>query len=64
VQKKNKRVENCKADLNLSSKQFEDYVKEHSNPEFTWKWDMFPKIKKVVIETLKAGQENIKQKNN
>lgn len=64
VQKKNKRVENRKTDLSLSSQQFEEYVKEHDNPQFSWKWNMFPKIKKIVIETLRAGQENIKHKNN
>jgi hypothetical protein len=64
VQKKNKRVENRKTDLSLSSSQFEEYVKKYSNPNFTWKEGMFPKIKKVVVETLKAGQENIKHRNN
>jgi len=64
VQKKNKRVENRKTDLSLSSKQFEEYVKVHVKPNFTWKDDMFPKLKLVIIETLKAGQDNIKHKNN
>ena len=64
VQKKNKRVENRKTDLCLSSAQFETYVQEHGEKGFTWKGDMFPKIKQIVIETLKAGQEGIKHKNN
>jgi hypothetical protein len=40
------------------------YVKEHVDPNFTWKNNMFPKIKKIVIETLKSAQDSIKHKNN
>ena len=59
------RVENGKrTDLSLSSKQFEEYVKENVDEDFTWSTHMFPKIKTVVIETLKSVQENVKHKNN
>lgn len=64
MQKKNKRVENRKTDLCQSSKQFEAYIQDNIDPSFTWKVNMFPKIKEVVIETLRSVQENIKHKNN
>lgn len=53
-----------KTDLCLSTRQFEDYVQVHVNENFTWREDMFPKLKPIIIETLKAGQETIKHKNN
>lgn len=64
IQKKNKKVENTKTDLCLSSKQFEEYVQVHVNNAFTWKNDIFPKLKTIIIESLRSGQENIKHKNN
>ena len=45
VQKKNKRVENRKTDLCLSSKQLEEYIQKHVDNTFNWKANMFPKIK-------------------
>lgn len=56
VQKRNKRVENIKTDLCLSSAQFEEYIQKHIDENFTWSSNMFPKLKTIAIETLKSVQ--------
>lgn len=64
VQKNNSKVNNVKQNLIMNLDQFIKHLKEHHNISITWETNLFPKLAKIVKDTMQSGCDVIEHRAN